>query len=418
MGSTRGPGIMVANPGYEPWLPMMAAGLARNGLLRDYVAPFAFRIDPLVAKESHIPLLRHIRSLLANRSLPDVVPRDAVHRRRSLLEAISIVAMRSGFAGRHVETLRMAYARAFATSVARMLRVGHVALVAPYGAALEPFDRARQLGIATFLDFPNAHYAYAQRLLSEEAELQPAFAETLQFHRFLPAQASRFEREMERADYIFVFSEFAKRSFEQAGVSLDKLVVTSLGVDTRLFRPRRTARTDGVFRVLFVGQITQRKGISYLLEAFQRAAIPRSELMLVGRVCGNDRAWRHFPGVRHESAVPRVLLPRFYTAADVFVMPSLVEGCCQTALEAMACGLPVIVSENTFSGVVTDGVDGHVVPIRDPDAIARHLVHLFENPERRASLGQAARARSLDFSWERYGDRVASLIEQRILDRC
>jgi glycosyltransferase involved in cell wall biosynthesis len=171
------------------------------------------------------------------------------------------------------------------------------------------------------------------------------------------------------------------------------------------------SRDKRVFRVAFVGQISQRKGISYLVEAFTKAAIPDSELLLVGRVIGRGRAWSAIPGVRHVPHVLRWELPALYRTADIFVLPSLVEGFGLVALEAMACGVPVVISTNTFAAdVVTDGVDGYVIPIRDPEAIADRLQYIHQHRAERDRIGQAARRRAEQFSWQTYGDLIASIV--------
>jgi glycosyltransferase involved in cell wall biosynthesis len=115
--------------------------------------------------------------------------------------------------------------------------------------------------------------------------------------------------------------------------------------------------------------------------------------------------------VRHVPHVPRWELPALYRTADVFVLPSLVEGFGLVALEAMACGVPVVISANTFAtDVVTDGVDGYVIPIRDAEAIAERLQYIHKYRAEGDRVGQAARRRAEQFSWERYGDLIASIV--------
>jgi glycosyltransferase involved in cell wall biosynthesis len=259
--------------------------------------------------------------------------------------------------------------------------------------------------------YPVAHHRFAEQILAEEAARVPDYAATLQFDRFPGSLRARFESEIETAHRIFVLSTFQKRTFVEAGVDEGKLVVTPLGVDLELFQPAPIRRSDETFRIMFAGQITQRKGISYLFDAFARASIPNSELVLVGRVCGTNKAWSHLQGVRHIPHVPRWKLPELYRQADVFVLPSLVEGFPATAIEAMACGLPVIVSENTFgSDVVQDAENGFLVPIRDPDAIADRLRYLHAHTAERLRVGMAARKRAATFSWDDYAGRVAAIV--------
>ena len=132
-----------------------------------------------------------------------------------------------------------------------------------------------------FLDYPIAHHAWAERLLSEEARLQPELADTLQFAELPKRTRRRMEDEIEQADRIFVLTSFQRQTFIESGVDESKLLLTPLGVEIDAFRP--VPRDDErPFRVLFAGQLSQRKGLSYALEGFRRAAIPGAELRSAG----------------------------------------------------------------------------------------------------------------------------------------
>src|SRR4029077_855471 len=167
--------------------------------------------------------------------------------------------------------------------------------------------------------------------------------------------------------------------------------------------------------VTFVGQIGQRKGLSYLLDGFEAAGIPQSELLLVGRPIGGTATWRNLENVRHLPQQPRSALPEVYGRTDVFVLPSLVEGFGLTPLEAMSCGKPVIVSDHTFGrDVIEDGVNGFVVPIRDSEAIADRLKLLGSDPTYRSRMGEAARRTAEGYSWATFGDRVADAVASSV----
>jgi glycosyltransferase involved in cell wall biosynthesis len=301
--------------------------------------------------------------------------------------------------------------------LAREVDRGHAAVIAPATASVATLERARRLSVRSFLQYPIAHYREAQRIMREEADLQPGFAGTLQYERLPDRILRQVDREIELADVIFAVSRFHRDSFIAAGVPEGKLVVTTLGVDSERFSPAPTDRGDHLFRVLFVGQISQRKGLSYLIEGYESAGLGDAELLLVGAPVGTTAPWRDRPGVRHLPPMPRAELPGVYADADVFVLPSLVEGFAMTPLEAMACGLPVIVSDHTGANdVVEDGVNGYVVPIRDPGAIGERLRHLHGNPRLREEMGRAARATAERHSWRSYGERVAAAVRERLGD--
>lgn len=300
----------------------------------------------------------------------------------------------------------------FDRGVARRLRASDRGLVAVIGTATESVRRAGELGIETFMDSPIGHIGWIRDEMRREASLVPAYAGTLQIHDFPDSVIARHEKELASCDHLMVLSEHARESLVARGVDEAKMTMTPLGVDLELFQPSPRV-DDGVFRIVFVGQITQRKGISYLVDGFRRAAIPNSELVFVGEVIGTSDPWIGLPGVRHVPPMPRMDLPGIYAASDVYVLPSLAEGFPLTSIEAMACGLPPILSEHTFAhDVITDGHDGYVVPVRDPDAIAERLQVLAADRVLRTEMGARARRRAEDFPWSRYGGRVLELVHR------
>ncbi|MGC1678254.1 MAG: glycosyltransferase family 4 protein, partial [Candidatus Binataceae bacterium] len=108
-----------------------------------------------------------------------------------------------------------------------------------------------------------------------------------------------------------------------------------------------------------------------------------------------------------------------YSQASVLVLPSLEEGLALVQAQAMACGVPVIATTNAGAeDLFTDGVEGFVVPIRDPDAIASKLVYLYEHPEARDAMGAAALARVRELGgWNSYGEKMAVMYQSALADR-
>jgi glycosyltransferase involved in cell wall biosynthesis len=404
--------VVVGNPGSIPEIFSLAGGLARAGMLERFILPLSDRTGGPLGLPRRLPGRAgvRVRSELSRRSVPADVAPHSVRHEASVAEMLFVASQRLGYSSRRTAKLLERRDRLFDRRLSEHVSADHDAVVATHGAAHETLARAAQAGVVSFLHCPIAHHRYAEDLLQEEAEREPAFAPTLQLHRLSPAWKDRLEAELDTADRILVLSSAQARSFAAAGVDPDKLLVTPLGVDLTTFHPLQR-EADGIFRIVFVGQVGQRKGISYLLEAFTKAGIPDSELVLAGQSVGTARPWEGRAGVRHVRHRPRRELPDLYARSDVFVLPSLVEGFGLTALEAMACGLPVVVSENTFGhDVVEDRVSGYVVPIRDPEAIARALRELYDDPGGRRRMGAAARERAKQFSWSEHGDRTAAVI--------
>lgn len=390
-----------------------AQGLARAGMLSRYHVPVAFetsyeRSIRRYAGPLSPPLLRELR----RRMLPDAVPRSRVSLTATVSDLVRVAAQRSSrISVEQKNAWHYRHSRVFDRGVRRALSSSDDALVALAGEATgKSIERAKELGVQIWLDFPLAHHASIVATLREEARRVPEYAPTLQ----LVSQDSTWlvpeiHRQALIADRVLVLSSYAMRTFVDAGIPMEKMHLTPLGTDTELFQPQDRI-DDGVFRILFVGQITQRKGISYLVDAFRAAAIPNSELVLAGGIIG-AAPWAGIPGVRHQPPLPRNELSAVYASADVSVLPSLAEGFPIAPMEAMACGRPVIVSEHTFgSDVIEDGVNGWTVPIRDVEAIVDRLRLLAAEPELRRRMGRAARQTAERFTWQRYGDQIAELI--------
>jgi phosphatidyl-myo-inositol alpha-mannosyltransferase len=172
--------------------------------------------------------------------------------------------------------------------------------------------------------------------------------------------------------------------------------------------------------ILFVGRLEPRKGLAYLVRAFLRLkpAFPRLRLLVVGR---DDRGQQGKamamvpPRLRTDlvfvGPVPRDDLPSYYASADVFCAPSLGgESFGIVLAEALAVGLPVVCSDiGGYRDVVRDGVDGLLVPPRDPRALAEALAGLLDNPARLAAMGQAAAVAARRYAWEVVAGEVAEV---------
>ena len=270
--------------------------------------------------------------------------------------------------------------------------------------------RARH-GALTVCDRGSSHITFQDQILREECA---------RFDIPFPGIDGQIvERELaeyEFCDLISVPSTFAMRSFIEQGVAREKLRLNSYGVDLAMFHP--TPKRDSVFRVLFVGSISIRKGVAYLLEAIKRASITKLELVLIGHIDSDAKRTirRYGMALRHLGVLPRAQLAEHYSQASVLVLPSLEEGLALVQAQAMACGVPVVATTNTGAeDLFTDGVEGFIVPIRDPDSIAAKLVYLYEHPESRDAMGAAALARVQALGgWNSYGEKMAGMYQSAL----
>ena len=183
--------------------------------------------------------------------------------------------------------------------------------------------------------------------------------------------------------------------------------------DCRRFHPRPKGE-HSTCTFLFAGGITQRKGIKYLLEAWRKIRRPGWTLQLLGPLPRDaSPLWPYLDLVEPLGRVSHAEMPAMMAAADVFVFPSLFEGSAVVTYEALACGLPSVVTPSAGS-VVRDGVEGFVVPPRDVGALAERMERLGCDPELRARLAGAARARALEFDWPRYHASLTAVVDRLV----
>lgn len=251
----------------------------------------------------------------------------------------------------------------------------------------------------------------------------------------LTAQFSRSHRRLTRrifegATRVLTNSDELGRVALGLGARPERLRTFYKGIDLAPYealpapteaRARLRLPSDGKL-LMYTGRLLRAKGLYELLEAFKEAwaAHPAWRLVLVGDPIERDKLNGYAiklgidAGVCMRDTVPRSEVPTYLAAGDMYVLPSHHEGVSNAALEAMAAGLPVV---STAVGgqpeVVTDGVNGRLVPPRDAGALAKVLSELMSDAEQAARLGRAARETVFErFDASRNAARLAALIEE------
>lgn len=273
----------------------------------------------------------------------------------------------------------------------------------------ESFAVAQERGMMRILDCPQVHPKFLENVLTKAAaglglqKIDPVDSEEM---------LRRKQTEFDLADYLLTISPVHTRSFTETGVPRERVVEIPLWADPLVWYPSKTmrCRTIQPLRVLFVGSITLRKGIPYLLKACQ-CLDDSIHLTLVGSPSGGmDDILELFRGC-YEIIPPmtKSQLRSYYWNADLLVLPSLVDSFGFVAMEAMACGLPVIVTENC--GVPVPDSSWRV-PIMDSDAIARRLNLYAEDRDLCREHGLSAAEFARQFTPERYRDQIKALYRQ------
>ena len=293
--------------------------------------------------------------------------------------------------------------------VARTLRPSHV-YCALSGVGLASGKVAQKQGAAYVCYRNSTHILCQDEILKKEYE-----SLDLPYAGIDPRVIAKECAEYEAADAVLVPSDFVRRSFIEKGMAPEKVHSIPLGVNLMSYE-RRAAR-DEKFRILFVGQLSVRKGLHYLLQAFRLADLKDATLVLVGAEHPETRSLlERFPVSSIEVTGPlsRAEVATQMSRASLFVLPSIEEGLSLVMAEALACGCPVIASENTgATDLFTDGEEGAIVPVGDINALAQNMIRLHDDRALLNEMALKARQRVQKIGgWDSFGAAAVRLFEQ------
>lgn len=304
----------------------------------------------------------------------------------------------------------IAVAQDFDRWAARQLKMGnHRLLVAAENCAWQSFHEAGRLGMGKIYDCPGINAEQLQETTHEAARRTGlpfvSVADT-------PEITRRKEEEIGMADVVLTYSEFHADGVAVRGVPRENIRIVPLWTDPEFWSPveEQRARRNSPLRLLFAGGINLRKGVPFLIEAARRLA-PAIHLTLVGSLDPDAKAC--LAGVEDfVTVLPPVTKERLreiYRNHDVLVLPSLGDSFGFVAMEAMACGLPVILT--THCGVPVPDPSWRV-PVMDAGAIAERIRYYLDQRERVAADGARAREFAAAYTPERYRRNIGAIFRE------
>jgi glycosyltransferase involved in cell wall biosynthesis len=274
-------------------------------------------------------------------------------------------------------------------------------------SALATFGAAQKVGVKRYYELPIMYWTTTQKLLQEEAVRYPHWEPTLLATRDSPAKLERKSAELALADLVICPSCNVQNSLP-AGT---RSQVAKYGCPAPV-EGGRTPRKGKRIRFLFVGAMTQRKGLADLFAAFKQLNRSDVELVVLGSpVLPLEFYLREFPDFTYESPRSHDLVKQVMLSCDVLVLPSIVEGRAMVQTEALSCGLPIVVTANAGAeDLVEQGKTGFVMPIRDPAALAERLGWIADHPDWVIDIRPDVLEKARQSGWDRYTDAILSAI--------
>ena len=284
--------------------------------------------------------------------------------------------------------------------------------------ALHTFQEARKQNKICIYDLPIGHWRSMRELLSIEKERNPEWGMTIGGFNDSEEKLNRKDEELLLADKIYVASTFTKKTLELFPQKLNDIEVIPYG-----FPPVNKYRVyipfDGrKIRVLFVGGLSQRKGISYLFESV-KGLESKIDLTVVGS--GNIESChilkQELEKVNYIPSLPHEEVLKLMSEHDLLIFPSLFEGFGLVITEAMSQGTPVITTERTCGlDVITDGKDSWIVKAGSSQPIRDLLEQFINDPSILHKVGRNALLKASLRPWSSYERELSISVKNSIND--
>ena len=276
-------------------------------------------------------------------------------------------------------------------------------------ASLEAIPVVRSRGGKVVIERGSTHIQHqAQILLAAYDKLG------IKFFNISAEMIKREIMEYQKSDKIVVPTEYCASTFLDRGVPRERLFVNPYGVDLSIFNPPKIRQNYNPVRIICVGNVSVRKGAPWLIEAI-RALGNGVVCHMIGPVEEQLRKvlLSNCPkNIILRGSLPKQMLPDEYRKADIFCLPSLEEGFPLSLLQAMASGLPCVVTDAACGEIVENGKNGFVVPAMDGEALAGTISELMNDNSLRVQLGSRARESvEVGYSWTDYAGRSSGLYE-------
>lgn len=414
--------VLVAHPAQQHSYEL-ATGLEKCGDLHTYATTVYYKKYNLTYLASMF-LKGDLKKRAMNRSCIGF-EQNKIKQYCEMLGLLKLATINIKIFKKYFEIINYYTADKFAKNVAKYVMKNDIDVVVTYddtSPILFEILEKKAPNVIRVTDMSAANLLYMRRIYDEDLKLAPKFSNRLKSERDVvwnPFIIDRTNREIKSTQHFLVPSNFVKKSLNFSGVEDHVMHLCPYGVDLSLFGQKQyiSKKDNDCIEFIYVGGVKELKGIYYLLETFKRIPTNIAHLTVVGNYDKNDIDIKDYLDfVTFTGPVLHENIPDLLKKADVFVFPSLGEGLSLSVLEAAACGLPLIISENSGANDgITDGKEGFIIPIQSVEKIYEKVTWFINNRDKIQCMGMDARQFALKYSWDNYYARIKEIFQNELI---
>lgn len=281
---------------------------------------------------------------------------------------------------------------------------------------LHSFREAKRIGLQCFYDLPIGYWRAAHRIYETEKKQWPEWSSTLTGLKDSKAKLERKDEELRLADKIFVASSFTAKTLKEFPATLAPVEVIPYGFPPVYKNREYSNLSHRRLKILFVGSLSQRKGIANLFKAAEKLG-NHIQLTVVGKKVSDECTPLNATLKKHNwiPSLPHHKILELMRQHDVLVFPSLFEGFGLVITEAMSQGTPVITTENTIGpDIIKHGKNGWLIKAGSTESLQTAIEDLLYQPGKIAEVGKEALKTAASRPWEVYGAELAKAVKQAL----
>lgn len=409
-------GIIISHPTGNEFSKTLLKEFLNEKILHSYYTTLASFPGTLVYKLSSLKFFSDIRRRSIDKSLQNYVhiyPWKELGRQIAIrTRNKKLIKHETGFFS--VDAVYKNLDKNVSKSLPAEKRKGASAIYAYEDGAYYSFSKAKDLNLKCFYDLPIGYWRSMHKFLSIERELNPEWACTLDGLNNSQKKLNNKDNEIKLSDAIFVASSFTLNTLKDFPGTLPDVYVVPYAFPAVAKKSYESFKKPRKLKLLFVGGLSQRKGLSYLFDAVTGLE-NHINLTILGRVTNQNckPLIRNLKKYNWISTLPHQEVLRVMQQHDVLIFPSLFEGFGLVITESMSQGTPVITTERTAGlDIIKNNENGWLVKAGSAEALRNNIEKLLLKPNLIEEAGRQAIDTAITRTWKEYGKEIADIVKQ------